>query len=237
MKTLLLITRSIIFTIGQTLATIIFATIGLMLFACPYRIRYHFITQWSHFVIWWAKTLCGIEYVIQGKENLPQTPAIVLCKHQSAWETLFLQTLLPPQTWVLKKQLLMIPFFGWALALLEPIAIDRTKAGSALKQLIEQGKKRLSQGRWVVIFPEGTRTEVGKAGKYSRSGPLLAKETGNLVVPIAHNAGVFWPRNSFIKKPGTIQVVIGESIDPALFSADEIHQKTQEWIENTMKTL
>ncbi len=180
--------------------------------------------------------MCGIDYRVRGLENLSKENAIVLCKHQSAWETLFLQVLLPPQTWVLKKQLLQIPFFGWGLAMLEPIAIDRSKS-SSIKQLLEQGKTRLQQGRWVIIFPEGSRMAVGKAGKYSRSGAVLAKESGYKVVPIAHNAGVFWPRNAFVKKPGTIDLVIGPSIDPANLSAEEIQQKAQEWIENTMKTL
>ena len=190
--------RSIIFFLGQVIATILIATAGMLLFAFPYIVRYRVITSYSHFVTWWAGFCCGIHYKIIGKENLPEKNAIVLCKHQSAWETLFLQTLLPPQTWVLKKQLLLIPFFGWALRLIEPIAIDRKKS-SSIKQLLEQGKECLDKGRWVIIFPEGTRMDVGKTGKYSRSGAVLAKETGYSVVPIAHNAGVFWPKKCFYK--------------------------------------
>ncbi|MFI4937893.1 MAG: lysophospholipid acyltransferase family protein [Candidatus Berkiellales bacterium] len=233
----MLILRSIVFTTGQTIATVFIATLGMLLFAFPYRIRYYVITRWSHFVIWWAKTICGIHYIVKGQENLPAKNAIVLCKHQSAWETLFLQVLLPPQCWVLKRELLWIPFFGWALSLLEPIAIHREKANSALKQLLEQGKQRLQQGRWVIIFPEGTRVSVGKTGKYSRSGALLAKESGYLAVPIAHNAGVFWPKNAFVKKPGTIELVIGPPIDPTQYSTEEIQQKAQEWIESTVAAL
>lgn len=232
----MLVLRSLLFLLGQILATIFIASIGILLFAFPYQVRYRFITLWSHFVIWWAKVTCGIRYHIQGKENIPTKNAILLSKHQSAWETVFLQVLLPPQTWVLKKQLLAIPFFGWALKQLEPIAIDRTKS-SSVKQLLEQGEMRLKQGRWVIIFPEGSRIAVGQVGKYARSGAMLAKETGYLVVPMAHNAGVFWPRNSFIKKPGTIQVVIGPPIDPTLFTVEEIQEKTKNWIEDTMKTL
>jgi len=228
--------RSLIFLFGQLIATVIFGTIGLTLFFCPYKIRYYFITTWSHFIIWWAKIICGIRYEVHGKENLPHQNAIVLCKHQSAWETLFLQVLLPPQTWVLKKQLLTIPFFGWALSLLEPIAIDRKKS-SSIKQLIVQGKKYLHLGRWVIIFPEGTRVPVGETGRFSRSGALLAKESGYNIVVIAHNAGVCWPKNALLKKPGTIQIVISPVIDSRSLSIDEIQGKAQDWMEKTMQTL
>jgi 1-acyl-sn-glycerol-3-phosphate acyltransferase len=236
LTTFMLMIRSILFFCGQAISAIIICIIGFLIFPFPYIVRYRFITMWSHFVIWWAKIICGIQYQVHGIENLPKENAIVLCKHQSAWETLFLQTLLPPQTWVLKKQLLYIPFFGWGLAMIEPIAIDRNK-NSSIKQLLEQGKKRLQQGRWVIIFPEGSRVAVGESRKYSRSGAMLAKESGYKVVPMAHNAGVFWPRNAFLKKPGKIDVVIGPAIDSKALSIDEIQQKAQEWIENTMPSL
>ncbi len=236
MKNVVLFLRSLLFFMGQVVSAVVLATIGISLFAFPYTVRYRVITSWSHFIIWWAKISCGIRYEIKGLENLPQRNAIVLCKHQSAWETLFLQTILGQQTWVLKKQLLSIPFFGWALRLIEPIAVDREKS-SSIKQLLEQGRLRLQQGRWVIIFPEGSRIAVGKSGRYSRSGAVLAKETGYSIVPIAHNAGVLWPKKAFVKKPGTIQVVIGPEIKVMGQSADEIHEKTRHWIETTMKTL
>lgn len=228
--------RSLLFSLGQIIATIFFATIGLLLFACPYRVRYHFITQWSHFIIWWVKIICGIDYHVQGKEHLPKHNAIILCNHQSAWETLFLQVLLPAQSWVLKKELLAIPFFGWALRLLEPIAIDRRKANS-IKQLLVQGKERLNQGRWVVIFPEGTRRGVGELGKYSKSGAILSKESGFPIIPMVHNAGLFWPRNAFRKKPGVIQVVIGKAISPAYFSVEEVHEQIQQWAKQALQNI
>lgn len=232
----MLFLRSLVFFLGQSLSAIFFGIFGVLLGFLPYSFRYRFITAWSHFVIWWAKVICNIEYRVTGIEHLPQQSAIVLCKHQSAWETLFLQTLLPPQSWVLKKQLLSIPFFGWGLRMLEPIAIDRTKSHS-IKQLLSQGKERLNQNRWVIIFPEGSRIAVGKTGKYSRSGTLLAKETGAPIVLIAHNAGVFWPRDAFIKRPGTIDVVIGPTIDPAIYTEDEIQTKVKDWIEKTTLAL
>lgn len=222
--------------VGQSLATILIASIGLLLFLMPFKVRYWWITRWSHFVIWWAKLICGIEYKIIGLENLPTKNAIVLSKHQSAWETVFFQTLLPPQTWVLKQELLWIPFFGWALALLEPIAINR-KRKSAIKQLQEIGTKRLQQGRWVIIFPEGTRVAPGKKHSYSRSGAALSAASGYSIVPIAHNAGEYWPKNSFIKQPGTIYVFIGPSLSPQNYSVDELHRHSEEWIENTMSEI
>lgn len=222
--------------IGEAFATVLIASIGLLLFLMPFKIRYWWITRWSHFVIWWAKIICGIEYEIIGLENLPKQNAIVLSKHQSAWETVFFQTLLPPQTWVLKQELLWIPFFGWALTLLEPIAINR-KRKSAIKQLQEVGTKRLQQGRWVIIFPEGTRVPPGKKHRYSRSGAALSAASGYPIVPIAHNAGEYWPKNSFIKHPGKISVCIGPSLSPKKYTVDELHQHSEAWIENRMNEI
>lgn len=229
----MLFIRSLIFLLGQAFTAVIVYLLGMLLFPFPYRVRYHFITSWSHFVIWWAKIICNIRYEVQGKSNLNIPNGIILCNHQSAWETLFLQTILGPQSWVLKKELLYIPFFGWGLSMLEPIAIDRRKA-SSLKQLIDQGKKYLNDGRWVVIFPEGSRIAVGKKAKYSRSGAVLSKESGYPIVPIAHNAGLLWPKNAFIKKPGTIQVMIGPAVYPQEWCIDEIHQTAKHWIEDNM---
>lgn len=236
MSNLISFVRSLLFFSGQVLSAIVLATLGILLFAFPYSVRYKVITSWSHFIIWWAKITCGIRYDVQGLDHLPKQNAIVLCKHQSAWETLFLQTILGEQTWVLKKQLLRIPFFGWALSLIEPIAIDREKS-SSVKQLLEQGRQRLQQGRWVVIFPEGSRISVGQTGRYSRSGAVLAKESGYSIVPIAHNAGVLWPKKAFVKKPGTISVVIGPEIKVKGLTVDEIHEKAKDWIEETMVNL
>lgn len=233
---MMLFIRSFIFSFGLILSAILFFSLGLLFAFAPYLLRYRIITGFSHFSMWWAKVMCGIRYRVTGLEHLPQKSAVVLCKHQSAWETLFLQTLLPPQTWVIKKQLLSIPFFGWGLKLLEPIAIDRTKSRS-ITQILTQGKARLEKNRWVIIFPEGSRIPVGKTGKYSRSGVALAKDANAPIVLIAHNAGLFWPRNGFIKHPGTIEVVIGPTLDPARYSLEELQATSQEWIENTAKDL
>jgi 1-acyl-sn-glycerol-3-phosphate acyltransferase len=178
-----------------------------------------------------ARFICGVRYCVLGTENIPKEPAIVLSKHQSAWETLAFQQIFPPQVWVLKKELLHIPFFGWGLAMTSPIAINRSQGKAALKQIIRQGRDRLQKGLWIIIFPEGTRIDPGKKGRYGIGGAWLATNTGVSVVPVAHNAGVLWGKNSFIKFPGTITVSIGEPIDPAGMDANELNNKVEEWIE------
>ncbi len=225
--------RSLVFIMLQAIATILFGVIAMLILPLPYKFRYRVITLWSKFVILLAKYICGIEYQVTGLENLLQTPAILLCNHQSAWETLFLQTILPYQCWVVKKELLNVPFFGWGLWALEPIAIDRKKS-SSLRQLVEQGKAKLSAGRWVVLFPEGSRVAPGKLGKFSKSGALLAKESQMPIIPMAHNAGNCWPRNAFIKKAGIIRVNIGPAIYPNTLTTDEIHQRTENWIKEKL---
>ena len=183
------------------------------------------------FLLW---HLCGLRYRIIGAENIPKTPSIVLSKHQSAWETLAFQEIFPPQVWVLKKELLRIPFFGWGLAMTSPIAIDRSARKKALEQIVEQGKDRLKQGFWIVIFPEGTRIPPGQRGKYRIGGAWLATRTNVPVVPVAHNAGEFWGRNSFVKYPGTITVSIGQPIDPSGMEAGELNAQVEAWIEAEM---
>ena len=183
------------------------------------------------FLLW---HLCGLRYRIIGAENIPKTPSIVLSKHQSAWETLAFQEIFPPQVWVLKKELLRIPFFGWGLAMTSPIAIDRSAKKKALEQIVEQGKDRLKLGFWIVVFPEGTRIPPGQRGKYRIGGAWLATHTNVPVVPVAHNAGEFWGRNSFVKHPGTITVSIGQPIDPTGMEAGELNAHVEAWIEAEM---
>ena len=184
------------------------------------------------------KSICGLDFQVDGLENIPSNNTIVLSKHQSAWETIALRCILPPeQTWVLKQELMWIPIFGWALAAAQPIAIDRKSGRRAAGQIIEQGSKRLKQGRTVVIFPEGTRVAPGNRKKYGIGGGLLAEKTGYPVLPIAHNAGVFWRRRGIKKFPGTIQVVIGPVINTNGLSAIEINKRAEQWIENTLSQL
>lgn len=221
--------RNLIFYLGIIPVTIFLTLSGLLLFFLPLSCRYWIITRWSHFFIFWAKVTCGLNYTVKGQKHLPTGNAIVLSNHQSAWETIFLQVLLPPQTWVLKKELLYIPVFGWGLALIKPIAINRKKSNS-IHELIRQGKEQLKSGRWVILFPEGTRVKPGKDHRYSKSGAALAKESGYPIVPIAHNAGLFWPKGFLIKKPGTIQVVIGPLIKSKDKTLTELHEISTQWI-------
>jgi 1-acyl-sn-glycerol-3-phosphate acyltransferase len=188
-------------------------------------------------MLWWLRITCGVRYRVIGRENIPEMPSIILSKHQSAWETLAFQQIFPPQVWVLKRELLWVPFFGWGLAMTSPIAINRSAGREALKQLVSQGKDRLAKGFWVVIFPEGTRMPPGTKGKYHIGGAWLSTHTGSTVIPVAHNAGEFWPKNSFIKKPGAITVSIGKPIQSAGLKPDELNQQVEQWIEQEMPML
>jgi len=229
--------RSIVYEVLRFAITIVFALISLFTFAFKPLTRYRIITAWSHLVVGLAWAVCGVRYRVIGRDNLPSGPCIVLSKHQSAWETLAYQVILPPQVWVLKRELLRVPFFGWGLAMMSPIAIDRGSATRALKQTLDQGRSRLTDGWWIVIFPEGTRTAPGERGRYHLGGAWLACKTGAPVVPIAHNAGSVWGRNAFIKYPGTITVSIGPAIEPDALDPGTLNRKAEDWIENEVAHL
>ena len=233
----MIVIRSFIFNLGLWLFTIPFTLIGLLTFPLPPQKRYQFLSRWAHCMLWWLKVSCVLSFEVKGRENIPNTPSLILCKHQSAWETLALQLIFPPQVWVMKRTLLMIPFFGWALALTSPIAINRSSGREALKQLVTQGKDRLAKKFWVVIFPEGTRTAPGTRGKYHIGGAWLATHTQTQVVPVAHNAGEFWQKNSMLKRPGMIQVSIGRPIPSAGLKPEALNQQVEDWIEAEMQAL
>ncbi len=207
----------------------------------PFRARYRFVNQtWCRCAVWLAKVLLGIRYEVKGLENIPQQPCVILAKHQSTWETFFLSALFEPLSQVLKRELLYVPFFGWAMAMLKPIAIDRSNPKAALKQLAKQGHERLGQGAWVLIFPEGTRIPSGQIGKFSRGGAALAVNAGLPVLPIAHNAGEFWPKQGWRKTPGTIQVVIGpamhaEGSGPRAIA--ELNERAFEWVAQAQRDI
>ncbi len=226
--------RSTCFALGQLVSTLLYGPLALLCFPLPPKRRYRIVTGWTHFNLWWLAFTCGLEYVIEGQENVPDEPAVVLCKHQSAWETLALQVVFSPQVWVLKRELLWVPFFGWGLAMMRPIAIDRRAGKRAIEQVVEQGRERLDSGYFVVVFPEGTRVPPGEKRRFKQGGAVLAQRTGRKVVPVAVNSGEFWPRNSFLKYPGRITMVIGPPIDPAGLSAAEINARAETWIETTV---
>ena len=229
--------RSLIFLLLQLVLTPIFSTLAIFTFPFNPLTRYRLISSYARTMIWVLRVVCGIRHEVRGIENLPKEPCIVLCKHQSAWETLALQVIFPPQAWVLKRELLWLPFFGWGLAMTSPIAIDRSDGKGAMKQLLRQGRDRLAQGFCVVIFPEGTRVPYGQRGKYKIGGALLAASTGVPVVPVAHNAGRLWGRNAFSKHPGLVTMSIGSPIVTAGRKADEINAEVEAWIENEIQQL
>lgn len=234
---MLIFLRSLIFTLGQWLFTLFFGLFAVLTFPFPPVTRYRIISVWARSMLWWLRLTCNVRYRVIGREHIPQMPSIVLSKHQSAWETLAFQEIFPPQVWVLKRELLWVPFFGWGLAMTSPIAINRSAGREALKQMVEQGKDRMKKGFWVVIFPEGTRMPPGRKGKYHIGGAWLATHTGTTVVPVAHNAGEYWPKNAFIKRPGTITVSIGQPIESAGLKPDELNQRVEQWIEQEMPRL
>jgi 1-acyl-sn-glycerol-3-phosphate acyltransferase len=229
--------RSVAFFVLQTLLTIIFSVVALLSFPFSAHARYRLITGYNHIVIWLARWVLGIRYIVRGVDNLPSRPAIILAKHQSAWETVAFLFLFPPVSPVIKQELLKVPFFGWAFRLLSPIAIDRGAGREALRQIVTQGREKLAQGFWVLVFPEGTRVAPGQKGRYGIGGGWLAAETGAPIVPVAHNAGEVWPKNAFIKRPGTVTVSIGPAIDSSGKSAAELTRAVEAWIETEMTRL
>jgi 1-acyl-sn-glycerol-3-phosphate acyltransferase len=233
----MLFIRSLIFLLLQLIITPVFATLAIFTFPFPRLTRYRFISQWAKMMLPILRAVCGIRHEVKGIENLPTEPCIILCKHQSAWETLALQEVFPPQVWVLKRELLWLPFFGWGLAMTSPIAIKRSDGKTAMKQLLKQGKERLAQGFCVVIFPEGTRIPYGQRGKYKIGGALLAASSGAPVIPVAHNAGRLWGRNAFSKHPGLITMSIGAPIQTKGRKAEEINAEVEAWIENEIQQL
>jgi 1-acyl-sn-glycerol-3-phosphate acyltransferase len=200
--------------------------------------RYWMCTGWTRLAIFAGRAICGIRHEVIGWENLPDGPAVILPKHQSAWETLWLTTAMPRRlTFVYKRELHLLPFFGWGIATLGMINIDRRKGSNAFEQVVEQGTRRLAEGWWIIIFPEGTRTAPGAQPRYKSGGARLAVRTGAKVVPMAINSGELWPRKAFLKRPGTITVSIGPAIESAGRSPEDVSRDVQDWIETEMRRL
>jgi len=217
--------------LGMSLSAVVFAPLGMLLWPLPFAVRFAVVSRFARFNLWSLKVFCGLSYEVSGSEHIPTTPGVVFCKHASTWETLALQKVMPQQAWVLKRELLWIPFFGWGLAVLEPIAIDRKAGRKAGEQVVRQGAELLQKGRWIVIFPEGTRVPLGEQKKFGIGGVLLAKKAGASILPIAHNAGYFWPRHGFIKRPGVIRMVIGEPIPTKGTPMKVVNQQAKDWID------
>jgi 1-acyl-sn-glycerol-3-phosphate acyltransferase len=196
------------------------------------RASYRVAESWVLMNLWFCETICGLGMTIEGLEHIPDEAGVMFIKHSSAYETLALFRLVTDQTWVLKRELVWVPFFGWAIHCVKPIAINRKAGQSAVQQVIRLGQERLAEGIWVMIFPEGTRRAPGTTRRYGLSGTLLAKEAGKLITPVAHNAGYFWPRRGLRKKPGTVRFVIGPPVDPAGRDARDVNREIQKWIES-----
>jgi 1-acyl-sn-glycerol-3-phosphate acyltransferase len=232
-----MVLRSTLFALALCLVTPPYAVFALLTAPLPRMTRYRLISGWSRLVIRLARWILGIEWRVEGRENLPSRPAVILSKHQSAWETMAFQLIFPPQVLVLKRELLWIPFFGWGLALMSPIAINRSRGMRALRTIARRGRERLAQGFWVVVFPEGTRVPPGAQRDYHPGGAWLASASGAPVVPVAHNAGLLWPRNAFLKRSGTVTVRIGPPIDAVDRDPKTINDLAKAWIEEQQKAL
>ena len=227
--------RSVVFTVWLFLSVPFYVFALLLLAPLPHRVRYPIAVAWVNQVMWVMRHLVGLDYRVVGRENVPDEASVVLLKHSSTLETLAELQLFPVQTWVLKRELMFAPFFGWGIALLKPIAINRGAGRSAVRQVISQGTARLREGIWVMIFPEGTRMPAGQTRRYGVSGAALAAASGRKIVPVAHDAGHYWPRRGWLKKPGTVTFVIGEPVDAEGRDPREVNREVQDWIEKTIR--
>lgn len=229
--------RSLLFTAFLFLSVPVYATGVLLLAPFGHRVYYRRAVGWARANLWLLDRLCGLRFEVEGLENIPQSPCVLYWKHESVWETMAGAVLFPPQTWVVKRELMWLPFFGWGLALLKPIAINRKAGRTAVKQVMSQGRERLANGLFVVIYPEGTRVLPGQERRFGISGAALAKSAGRPILPVAHNAGDFWPRRSFLKRPGVIRVVIGAPIATEQLSNEEITARGREWIAQAIERI
>jgi 1-acyl-sn-glycerol-3-phosphate acyltransferase len=223
--------KSLFFTAFMMVSALAFGGFMTLCFWSPYRTQFGIARVWARLQFWLLKKVCGLSFTVEGRERIPAGNHIVMSNHTSAWETIAQFLIFPPQVWVLKRELLWIPLIGWGLKLLRPISINRGAGHRAVNQVIEQGKERLADGLWIIIFPEGTRVVTGETRKYGVSGALLATETGKFVVPLSHNAADFWVRRGLIKKAGIIRVVIGEPIAPTGKDARELNDEVRRSIE------
>jgi len=231
--------RSCLFAIFQAVFTPIYAILVLLSFWVPPLPRFRFITGWCYINLLAARWICGIRHRVIGRENIPprSTPHIVMSKHSSTWETLQLNFLFPPLAFVAKKELLSIPFFGWAFTLASPITIDRKAGQDAMTQIVTQGRERLKQGFWIVVYPEGTRIRAGTRAHYKTGGARLAMELSVPIVPVAHNAGYLWPKGILGKRPGVITLSIGRPVSSEGKAVQQLMTEVETWIENEVARL
>jgi 1-acyl-sn-glycerol-3-phosphate acyltransferase len=226
--------RFFVFNFLSWLTVVPWALLVLLVWPVGSKYSYAVARNWTRIVSLLAKFVCGLSWHVEGFENFPDKPCVFFVKHSSAFETYMQLLLLPRSCWVLKKELLYVPFFGWTLIPLKAIAIDRSKGSKAVTQVIEKGKQRLAEGIFVCIFPEGTRMAAGTTRRYGQSGTLLAQAADAVIVPIAHNAGYHWPRRGMRIIPGEVTFVVGKPVDPAGRDPREVNQEIQNWVEKTV---
>ena len=229
--------RSVLFFLAVIVATAAYGLFVVPLIFIHYNSGYDLARRWGKTIVWLAKHVCGIDYGVRGRENIPDYPCVSMAKHQSAWETVFILALLPRAVWIIKRELLWLPVVGWVLFALQSIAIDRKSGKRAVDQIVEQGRDRIGRGLWVSCFPEGTRVAPGQRGRYGSGGAWLAAKTGTPILPIAHNAGECWRRNAFLKYPGKVTVSIGPPIITTGREPAEVIADVENWIEAEMLTL
>ncbi|MHB1949690.1 MAG: lysophospholipid acyltransferase family protein [Gammaproteobacteria bacterium] len=230
--------RSLLFSLCMWIITILQSFLCILTSPLPLSYRFASIVRYNRLILWLLKVICGVNYQIDGLENIPKDRVgVILSKHQSTWETFYLPIIFHEPAIIVKRELLFIPFFGWGMATISPIAINRNNKSSAMQQIIKKGKECLAAGRWILVFPEGTRIPAGKIGKYRLGGARLAVETDSPVIPVAHNAGRFWPRRKFIKQPGTVRMVIGPLIETKGRTPDQVLEQTKQWIEDTIEKI
>jgi len=233
----MILVKSLLFQIYFFASTIIFASVIVICSVFDYEKRFMIARMWANGMLSAGKIFCGLDYIIEGIENIPSKPSVIMIKHSTVFEAYAQLAVFPRQTWVVKRELLWIPIFGWCLQALKAIAINRKSGHTAVNQIIKQGKKRLNENIWITIFPEGTRVAKGETKRYGISGAILAKEAGTQIIPVAHNAGDFWPRRGLLKRPGLIRFCIGSPIETKNLSPKEITLVVQNWIESKMNEI
>ena len=233
----MLLLRSLIFQLFFFASVAIASLSIFLMWPFPFTVRSAIARNWGKSMLWAGRAICGLDYVIEGTENIPAVPSVIMIKHTTVFETYTQLAIFPPQTWVVKRELRWIPIFGWGLAAMRPIAIDRSAGHYAVTQVIEQGRKLLADGIWITIFPEGTRVPLGQTKKYGVSGAALAREVQCPILPVAHNAGDLWPRRGLKKRPGLIRFCIGPPIEPADRPPKETNLIVQDWIESKMREI
>ncbi|MEJ2142341.1 MAG: lysophospholipid acyltransferase family protein [Gammaproteobacteria bacterium] len=230
--------NSMIFVSSMFLSAVYVSLVAIIFLPFSFGVRYRFLNYYSRFNLWMLKVFCNISYEVEGTENIPAgETCIILSKHQSALETMIVQRVFPPLTFVVKKELLKLPFFGWGLASMDPIAIDRKAGRRAIVEIVKQGKDRLAKGIWIVIFPEGTRSRPGSKQRYKKGGSILAEKSGHRVIPVAHTCGEYWPKGFFARQSGKMRMVIGPPIETRGKTADEINRESERWIETKMQEI